>query len=262
MARTARRGQRRHERTRWATGGRGRRRGAGGAQRPAGAGHPVAADRGAAVGLGPRHRRGHRPGQDHGASAWSRRSSRAACCGPPERLHGRARACGAGPTWPGSSWELPPETQRMMRDLAARSGRRSTSTCSATSTGSASPSRRARSRCATSCTSATSCRCGPARRPRCCCATPGGLLTGSPAARRTATGTSAAAGVDRPRPRHQGFAVSHGEREDGLSAVAVPVLGRSGTVVAALSLSGPTVRFTDERVDAVRRGTCRLAAAA
>ena len=46
----------------------------------------------------------------------------------------------------------------------------------------------------------------------------------------------------------QGYAVSHGEREDGLSAVAAPILGRSGTVVAALGLSGPTVRFTDSRV--------------
>ena len=46
----------------------------------------------------------------------------------------------------------------------------------------------------------------------------------------------------------QGYAVSHGEREAGLSAVAVPILGRSGTVVAALTLSGPTVRFTDDRV--------------
>jgi len=46
----------------------------------------------------------------------------------------------------------------------------------------------------------------------------------------------------------QGYAVSHGEREAGLSAVAVPLTGRTGTVVAALTLSGPTVRFTDERV--------------
>ncbi|GIM91492.1 IclR family transcriptional regulator [Paractinoplanes toevensis] len=46
----------------------------------------------------------------------------------------------------------------------------------------------------------------------------------------------------------QGYAVSHGERETGLSAVAVPILGRSGSVVAALTLSGPTVRFTDDRV--------------
>jgi DNA-binding IclR family transcriptional regulator len=49
---------------------------------------------------------------------------------------------------------------------------------------------------------------------------------------------------------HRGYAVSHGEREAGLSAVAVPVLGRSGTVVAALTLSGPTVRFTEDRVGA------------
>jgi DNA-binding IclR family transcriptional regulator len=47
---------------------------------------------------------------------------------------------------------------------------------------------------------------------------------------------------------HRGHAVSHGEREDGLSAVAVPILGRSATVVAALSLSGPSVRFPEERV--------------
>jgi DNA-binding IclR family transcriptional regulator len=46
----------------------------------------------------------------------------------------------------------------------------------------------------------------------------------------------------------QGYAVSHGERDQGLSAVAVPIVGRSGTVVASLSLSGPTVRFTDDRV--------------
>jgi DNA-binding IclR family transcriptional regulator len=46
----------------------------------------------------------------------------------------------------------------------------------------------------------------------------------------------------------RGFAVSHGEREDGLSAVAVPIAGRSATVVAALSLSGPTMRFTDQRI--------------
>jgi DNA-binding IclR family transcriptional regulator len=45
-----------------------------------------------------------------------------------------------------------------------------------------------------------------------------------------------------------GYAVSHGEREDGLSAVAAPILGRSGSVVAALGLSGPSLRFTDSRV--------------
>jgi DNA-binding IclR family transcriptional regulator len=48
----------------------------------------------------------------------------------------------------------------------------------------------------------------------------------------------------------QGYAVSHGEREDGLSAIAVPIVGRAGSVVAALSLSGPTLRFTEERMPA------------
>jgi DNA-binding IclR family transcriptional regulator len=48
--------------------------------------------------------------------------------------------------------------------------------------------------------------------------------------------------------RRDGFAVSHGEREEGLSAVAVPITGRSGAVVAALALSGPSLRFTPERV--------------
>lgn len=48
--------------------------------------------------------------------------------------------------------------------------------------------------------------------------------------------------------RDHGYAVSHGEREEGLSAVAVPVRGRSGAVVAALSFGGPSTRFTEERV--------------
>lgn len=47
----------------------------------------------------------------------------------------------------------------------------------------------------------------------------------------------------------EGYAVSHGEREEGLSAVAVPVTGRSGVVVAALTLSGPTLRFNAELVN-------------
>jgi DNA-binding IclR family transcriptional regulator len=47
---------------------------------------------------------------------------------------------------------------------------------------------------------------------------------------------------------HDGFAVSRGEREAGLSAIGVPVRGRSGDVVAALTLSGPSVRFGQDRI--------------
>ncbi len=60
--------------------------------------------------------------------------------------------------------------------------------------------------------------------------------------------------------RRDGHAVSHGEREDGLSAVAAPVYGRSGSVVAALALSGPTVRFTGERVEVFAADLMKAAA--
>jgi DNA-binding IclR family transcriptional regulator len=45
-----------------------------------------------------------------------------------------------------------------------------------------------------------------------------------------------------------GYAVSHGDLEEGLSAVAVPILDRNGRLIAALSFGGPTTRFTDDRV--------------
>jgi DNA-binding IclR family transcriptional regulator len=57
----------------------------------------------------------------------------------------------------------------------------------------------------------------------------------------------------------QGFAVSHGEREEGLTAVAAPILGKSGAVIAALSLSGPTVRFSDDRIAAFAKDLKQVA---
>ncbi|GAA0343341.1 IclR family transcriptional regulator [Streptomyces turgidiscabies] len=65
--------------------------------------------------------------------------------------------------------------------------------------------------------------------------------------------------------RDHGYAVSHGEREEGLSAVAVPVRVRSGSVLAALSFGGPSTRFTPERVTrfatALREAAAELARA-
>lgn len=49
--------------------------------------------------------------------------------------------------------------------------------------------------------------------------------------------------------RANGYAVTHGEREDGLSVVAVPLTDSRGKVVAALTLAGPTERFSEERVE-------------
>lgn len=49
----------------------------------------------------------------------------------------------------------------------------------------------------------------------------------------------------------QGYATTVGELEVGLNAVAVPVRGADGDVVAALSASGPDYRFTRDRIDEV-----------
>jgi IclR family transcriptional regulator, acetate operon repressor len=46
----------------------------------------------------------------------------------------------------------------------------------------------------------------------------------------------------------RGWATSIDEIEDGLSAVAAPVLGAQGDAIAALSISGPSPRLTPERI--------------
>ena len=52
--------------------------------------------------------------------------------------------------------------------------------------------------------------------------------------------------------RAEGFAIAVDELEDGLTALAAPVHGPTGDVIAALSISGPTFRLTPERVDELR----------
>jgi DNA-binding IclR family transcriptional regulator len=48
--------------------------------------------------------------------------------------------------------------------------------------------------------------------------------------------------------RARGYAVAVDELERGLSALAAPVFDASGAAVAALSISGPTIRLTSERI--------------
>ena len=50
------------------------------------------------------------------------------------------------------------------------------------------------------------------------------------------------------RVRRDGYATAADELEAGLSAIAVPVRGPTGDVIAALSISGPTLRLTSARV--------------
>lgn len=51
------------------------------------------------------------------------------------------------------------------------------------------------------------------------------------------------------RVRERGHAITLGELEVGLNAVAVPVRGEEGATVAALSASGPAYRVTPERIE-------------
>lgn len=53
------------------------------------------------------------------------------------------------------------------------------------------------------------------------------------------------------RVADDGLATAYGELEEGLNAIAVPVLGAAGETVAALSVSGAAFRFTEERIAAI-----------
>ncbi|HEY8830566.1 MAG TPA: IclR family transcriptional regulator [Candidatus Limnocylindria bacterium] len=52
--------------------------------------------------------------------------------------------------------------------------------------------------------------------------------------------------------RRAGWATSIAEREEGLAAAAVPVHDRTGRVVGALSISGPSSRLSQARLQSVR----------
>jgi DNA-binding IclR family transcriptional regulator len=51
--------------------------------------------------------------------------------------------------------------------------------------------------------------------------------------------------------RQQGYSVAIDELEIGLTAVAAPIRNAHGDIVASISISGPTFRLTDERMDEV-----------
>jgi len=59
--------------------------------------------------------------------------------------------------------------------------------------------------------------------------------------------------------RARGWAVDDEEHEYGVRCVAAPVRDRRGSVVAALSISGPSIRFTPERIETVRTLVCEVA---
>jgi IclR family transcriptional regulator, KDG regulon repressor len=46
--------------------------------------------------------------------------------------------------------------------------------------------------------------------------------------------------------RHRGYAVSTGEREKGVAAIAAPIFDASGQLIASLSISAPEIRFVPD----------------
>jgi IclR family transcriptional regulator, KDG regulon repressor len=48
--------------------------------------------------------------------------------------------------------------------------------------------------------------------------------------------------------KQQGFALDLEENEYGIRCMAVPIFNHVGNVIAAVSISGPTIRMTDERI--------------
>ena len=62
------------------------------------------------------------------------------------------------------------------------------------------------------------------------------------------------------RVRAEGYAVAIDELERGLAALAAPIFGAEGIAVAALSISGPTIRLTNERIAELAPGLLEQAA--
>ncbi len=44
--------------------------------------------------------------------------------------------------------------------------------------------------------------------------------------------------------RHRGYAISIGEREQGVAAIAAPIFDASGQIIASLAIAAPEIRFT------------------
>jgi len=91
-----------------------------------------------------------------------------------------------------------------------------------------------------------------------------GLLAASGMPRLTTSTLTAAPDLDveLARVREDGHAVAVEEYEVGLNAVAAPVLDRAGEVIAAVSVSGPAYRLTEERlvglVDPLKAGAAEI----
>ena len=58
--------------------------------------------------------------------------------------------------------------------------------------------------------------------------------------------------------KENGYAKSNGEREEGLFGIVIPIFGERGRLVAAVSLSGPTVRFENGGFEEKKQAIIRM----
>jgi len=56
----------------------------------------------------------------------------------------------------------------------------------------------------------------------------------------------------------QGYALSHGEWTPDASGVAAPIFNQRGVMVSAITISGPTARFTEDKVDKFSQTCIRM----
>lgn len=52
--------------------------------------------------------------------------------------------------------------------------------------------------------------------------------------------------------REKGYALDLEENENGITCIAAPIFNHTGKVMAAVSISGPTLRMTDDRLDQLK----------
>ena len=199
---------------------RARERGAGGADRP---------------------RLGRRASQEHRLAARQRaRAARA------DRAGRRARAPAAGPGDPARGRAEHARAQHRRAVASRRStrspkppARRSTWPCPGSRESSTSP----RS------TAGTSSAPGSGSGARWATSIPPTARCSRRSAARRRAAAAASANGELQAVRRDDFATSIDELEIGLAAIAAPVRGARGEVIAALSISGPTLRMTPARIE-------------
>ena len=57
----------------------------------------------------------------------------------------------------------------------------------------------------------------------------------------------------------EGFAIDDEECTPGIRCMAAPIIGADGEVSTAISISGPTIRFTLEKIDLWKRELLKVA---